>query len=62
MATHLGILYGDGPGWFHTLTRQDQIDVIAYHRIRTQPAKTKAPRLRESVKVDGSARDFWLGE
>jgi hypothetical protein len=62
MALHLGLTYGDGPGWFHSLPRQEQIKVMAYHRITTEPPRSKRPaELKPGVSVADEAQAFWLG-
>jgi hypothetical protein len=61
MALHLGLTYGDGPGWFHSLPRQEQINVMAYHRITTEPPKKRGARLRDTVKASSSGESFWMG-
>jgi len=34
--------YGDGPGWFRRLSRQEQIDVMAYDLCRHPDRLTEA--------------------
>ena len=62
MRTHLGLTYGDGPHWFKNLSNQEQIAVMAYHRIITTPKGPKRPaELRPNVSVTDEARAFWMG-
>jgi hypothetical protein len=41
MAVRLSLEYGagHGPGWFRGLSREEQIEVLAYERVRNERAR-----------------------
>lgn len=55
----LGLKYGSHPRWFYTLSREEQVDVIAAAAAAETPRRAERAALPPQVKVAPAARDWW---